>query len=112
MAIRKFKYFGISRYRNKNPQSLSEERQIPPLPLCETSHKKLKTCKMTRRKLENFKFSIKLKQKPLKFHKSKATPSPSQQEKRKEKKNTKMTRRKIENFETSKILNQKTFKVH
>jgi hypothetical protein len=43
-----------SNMETKNFQSSQEERQIPLVPPCETSHNFLKTHKIIRRKIENF----------------------------------------------------------
>jgi hypothetical protein len=52
----------ISKYQKKNLQSSQEERQIPLLPLCKTSHKQIKTSKMIRNNLKILKLqNIKIK---------------------------------------------------
>ncbi len=42
--------FGTSKYQNKIPLKFPKENQIPYFPPCETSCKKIKYPKMTRRK--------------------------------------------------------------
>jgi hypothetical protein len=69
----------------KNFQSSQEERQIAPLPPCETSHKSF--WRPTKWKLWNFKI---IKQKTLKIHKNKMLFTP-----KKKWKTTKMARRKL-----------------
>jgi hypothetical protein len=58
----------------ENLQSSQVEKQTPLLPLCETSHKKLKTPKMIRRKLKNFENSKYQNKKPPKLTKERQIP--------------------------------------
>jgi hypothetical protein len=104
----------LKKTKTKNLANSQEERQIPCLPPYEIAHKKLKTPKMTRRKLKTLELqntkneSFKVHEKKgkylfsslAKFHTTK---------KIKDSQNDKKKNQRVPNF---KILQEKTLKVH
>jgi hypothetical protein len=75
---KKLKTSKMNKIPNKKPSKFTRQKKIPPLPPCETSHKKIKDPQNDKKKIANFRTSkLYQSKKPSKLTRRKANaPSP------------------------------------
>ncbi len=112
MTRRKLKIPKYQNTKTKDLQSSQEENQLPHLPPCEASHKKIKDPQNDKKKIEDSKISKYQNKKYFKVHKKKGTYLVSSCVKlhTKNLEDPQNEKKKIEDFRTSKYQNKRPLK--